>query len=265
MSKPEEPEAPLCCFCREPAILELAEAWSDHAFMLDACCSAAHETAVEEMNHDPAWARALVRTIDAEALLGGSLRRVGDDGRGEMLLDWQLVLQPVTFRAAAAFVRRFHAHCGAPAGWRFGSAVWNGRTMLGVVMVGRPVARGFNDRDMVEVNRLCIRRDVPASLRWNACSKLYGWAAAEAERRGYTRIITYTHDDEPGVSLRAAGWQQEAQIRGRSWNTRCRARTDRAAPVDKVRWTRALHPRGPAPPRRKEPARLMPMHLGGEA
>jgi hypothetical protein len=233
--------------------------------MLEACCPAAYETAVSEMNDDPASARAMLRAIDAEALLGCSLRRVTDDGHGGMLLDWKLVLQPVAFRVAAAFVRQHHTHCGAPAGWRFGSAVWNGMTMIGVVMVGRPVARGFGDRGMVEVNRLCIRRDVPAALRWNACSKLYGWAAAEAERRGYPRIITYTRENEDGASLRAAGWVREARVRGRSWNSRARARTDRDALVDKNRWSRALRPRAPAGPRQSTPAKLMPMHLGSEA
>lgn len=258
-------ERPTCPFCGEPAFLEFAEAWSDHRFMLETCCEAAYETAVSEMNDDPAWARTMLLAIDAEALLGARLRRVTDDGHGDMLLDWKLVLQPVTFRVAAAFVRQHHAHCGAPAGWRFGSAVWNGMTMVGVVMVGRPVARGFGDRGMVEVNRLCVRRDVSAALRWNACSKLYGWAAAEAERRGYARVVTYTREDEDGASLRAAGWIREAHVRGRSWNSRTRARTDRAAPVDKNRWCRALHPRAPVRPRPAMPAKLMPMHLGSEA
>ena len=65
-----------------------------------------------------------------------------------------------------------------------------------------------------EVNRLCIRRDTAAALRWNAASMLYGWCAREAARQGWRKIITYTRVDEPGTSLRAAGWNQEGQRKG---------------------------------------------------
>ncbi len=71
-------------------------------------------------------------------------------------------------------------------------------------MTGNPVARAFMGRGIVEMNRLCVRRDVPAALRWNAASLLYGRAAREAERRGAQRIITYTRADETGVSLHAS-------------------------------------------------------------
>lgn len=131
-------------------------------------------------------------------------------------------------------------------------------------MVGNPVARGLMGRGTVEVNRLCIRRDVPRALAWNACSRLYSWAAREAEARGFERIVTYTRDDEDGGSLRAAGWVRDARVRGRSWNGRTRARTDRAPPIDKHRWSRALRPRRPAlrPP---APPAIMPLTLDAAA
>jgi len=232
--------------------------------MIETCCPATYEAAVADMNDDPVWARALLCALGAAALLGGNLRRVTDDGSGRLLLDWKLELRAVTFSVAAAFVHRHHAHCEAPVGWRFGAAVWNGLTLIGVVMVGWPVARGFRDKGKVEVNRLCVRRDVPTPLRWNACSKLYGWAAAEAERRAYTSIITYTRADEDGASLRAAGWVKEASVRGRSWSGPNRVRTERAAPIDKDRWVRMLHPRVPPTRRSPSPTKLIPMHLGEE-
>lgn len=243
-------------------MLELAEAWSDHAFMLETCCLASHEAASHSMADDPGWARGLLRRLGAEELLsGGRLRRVADDGCGQLLLDWNLVVRPVRFAVAAGFVRRHHVHCGAPTAWRFGACITNGPTLLGVVMVGNPIARSFNGRGMVEVNRLCVRRDVPAALRWNACSRLYAWACKEAERRGFVRVITYTRADEDGASLRAAGWTKEARVRGRSWNSRTRARADRGPPVDKDRWSRALKPCRPRPNRRPLPPSIAPLHL----
>ncbi|MCR0984050.1 XF1762 family protein [Roseomonas populi] len=235
----------ICCHCGEPAVLELAEAWSDHAFQLETCCLTAYEEVCAGMAEDPAWARDLLRHLGAEVLLGHGLRRVADTGCGQLLLDWNPEIRPVSFACAADFVRRHHAHNAAPTAWRYGAAIANGSTLLGVVMVGNPVARGLMGRGMVEVNRLCIRRDIPRALAWNACSQLYGWAAREAEARGFERIVTYTRADEEGGSLRAVGWIREAQVRGRSWNSPTRARTDRAPLIDKHRWSRALKPRHP--------------------
>ncbi len=52
---------------------------------------------------------------------------------------------------------------------------------------------------------------------------------------GYRRLVTYTLASEPGTSLRAAGWQEVAQVRGRSWNCTSRPRATRST-VDKRRW-----------------------------
>ena len=117
--------------------------------------------------------------------------------------------------------------------------------MLGVVTVGNPVAPALCSRGMLEVNRLCIRRDVPRALAWNAASMLYGWSAREAERRGWSHIVTYTRADEDGASLVAAGWQREAIVRGRGWHSSRRQRTNRNGWIDKVRWGRTLRPKTP--------------------
>ena len=257
-----EPFEPgLCRYCGEPPVLEIAEAWSDHAFLLDTCCLAAHEEASAGMADDPAWARDLLRQLGAEELLGHRLRRVADTGCGQLLLDWKPAIRPVSFAAAAGFVRRHHAHNAAPTAWRYGAAIANGPTWLGVVMVGNPVARGLMGRGIVEVNRLCLRRDVPRALAWNACSQMYGWAAREAAARGFTGIVTYTREDEDGGSLTAAGWSLEARIRGRSWSSGSRVRVDRGPPVDKNRWSRSLRPLIKVQRRSASPA-MMPLTLG---
>jgi len=181
--------------------------------------------------------------MDVEMFTGHQLRRLADDGVGSLVLDWQLQARPIAFKAACAFVRTHHAHCGPPVTARFSLSAWNGATLVGVAMTGNPVARAFMGRSIVEVNRPCVRRDVPAALRWNAASLLYGRAAREAERRGFQRIITYTRADETGVSLHAAGWLQEANVRGRAWHNARRSRSNTNALIDKVRWSRTLRPR----------------------
>ena len=194
-----------CLFCGEPERIGLHEIWPDHRFVLEACCADHHDQVVSEMADDPAWGRWLLRRMGAEDLTGHRLRRLADDGGSGMLLDWQLTLRPVSFHVVRAFIARHHAHCGPPVAWRFGHGVANGQRLLGVVAIGNPVARALCGRGIVEVNRLCIRRDVPPALAWNAASMLYGWSARAAERQGWSRIITYIRADEDGTTLKASG------------------------------------------------------------
>jgi hypothetical protein len=209
--------------------------------MFETCCEPRHELLVQEMNGDPEWARHLLRTLGIEALCGRALRRVADTGYGAMLLDWQLRIGPgLGYAQTRAFIARFHGHCRPPRIWRFDAAIHNGPTLLGVAVVGNPSAPGLMGRGILEVNRLCLRRDLPDVLRWNAASMLYGWCAREAKRRGWCKIITYTRCDEPGTTLRAAGWARETRVRGRGWHSSRRARSNANAWVDKVRWGREL-------------------------
>jgi len=240
---PLPPSAPVrCWFCGGPEVLELAEMWG-HRFMWETCCEGLHESLCQEVADDPAWGRELLRRLGAEALTGHRLRRVADDGGAGLVLDWQLRVRAVAFGTAQAFVRRHHAHCGPPVAARFCWSAWNGPTCIGVAMTGNPVAPAYNGRGVVEVNRLCIRRDAAPALAWNAASLLLGAAAREAERRGFCRIITYLRLDERGASFVAAGWLRDAAVRGRGWHSALRSRSNTNAFVGKVRWSRTLRPR----------------------
>ncbi|MGI4943921.1 MAG: XF1762 family protein [Janthinobacterium lividum] len=146
--------------------------------------------------------------------------------------------------------------------WRFGMSIWNGWQMIGVATVGNPVARAFNGRGVVEVNRLCVRRAVPALLRWNAASMLYGQCARSAEGSGWLRIITYTREDEDGTSLRAAGWTKEGPAGGGGWHSAARACANRNAFIRKVRWARLLRPPVKRPTFHKIPVPAAPLCIG---
>lgn len=73
----------------------------------------------------------------------------------------------------------------------------------------------------LEVTRLCT------TGHRNACSFLYGAAARAAFALGYRRIGTYILKREPGTSLAAAGWKLIGEVKGRSWSTPSRLRTDK--------------------------------------
>ena len=124
-----------------------------------------------------------------------------------------LSVQPITFAEACAFIRMHHRHHDPPVGWLFGCAVNDGSKVVGVATVGRPVARMLQDGYTAEVNRLCTD-GTP-----NVASMLYGacWRAAKA--LGYRRLITYILAEEPGTTLKAAGWRYVGQRGGGSWHT----------------------------------------------
>lgn len=124
-----------------------------------------------------------------------------------------LTIVPVTFRQACAYVAELHRHHKPPRGHKFSIGVADETGELrGVAMIGRPVARAYDDGRTAEVNRTCTD-----GYR-NANSMLYGAAWRAAKAMGYTRMITYTQEGETGASLRGAGWQVVGERKARgSW------------------------------------------------
>lgn len=238
-----------CPFCGEPQIAEVFEIWSDHSFMLDTCCLAMKEWMDRELSDEAEVSTrrsSSTQTRDwLDQYTGAPVRRVAEH-EGQLLLDYNLSIQPVTLAEARAFVFNHHRHRRKPPrGWRYGAAIFNGSTRLGVVMVGRPVSRVLDGtKAIVEVNRLCLDFGLPAPLRWNACSMAYTWAAREAEAKGWSKIITYTRTDEDGGSLRACGWIPAGFTKGRQWGTEKRPREESEV-SDRTRWEKVLHPRRP--------------------
>nr|WP_199565773.1 XF1762 family protein [Spongiactinospora rosea] len=113
-----------------------------------------------------------------------------------------------------------HRHLGPPPGAKFAIGVATTEALVGVVMVGRPVARAFDDGLTAEVTRLATD-GTP-----NACSALLGAAWRTARAMGYRRLITYTRAGEPGTSLHAAGLRRVADRPPRpGWNPPARPRT----------------------------------------
>lgn len=117
---------------------------------------------------------------------------------------------PVTLREANAFIAQHHRHHPGVRGQKFSIGVAQHDKLVGVVVVGRPVAIGVDWRVVAEATRVCT------DGTRNACSFLYARAARAAQAMGYRKIQTYIGADEEGTSLRAAGWECEATVRGRA-------------------------------------------------
>jgi hypothetical protein len=145
----------------------------------------------------------------------------------------RLTIRPITVKEAQAFVRQYHRHHKPPCGCRFALAVVDAEgAWHGVAMANRPVSRVLDDGLTLEVSRCCTD-GTP-----NACSKLYGAVRRVAQAMGYRKVVTYTLPEEGGASLRGAGYQQMALIKGHSWHTptQGRNRTDDHPQGDKWRW-----------------------------
>lgn len=137
---------------------------------------------------------------------------------------------------ANAFITKHHRHHKPVVGHRFSIALWlQDAVQVGVVIVGRPVARMTDQRRVVEATRLCT------DGTRGACSALYAAAARAAKEIGYDKIQTFILDSEPGTSLRAAGWVFEQTSSGGDWNVPSRGgrRTDQPQ-CAKQRWARIL-------------------------
>lgn len=144
-----------------------------------------------------------------------------------------LNLQPITYGEACAFIAEHHRHHLPPQGWKFGIAVNDGTSVVGVVTIGRPVARGLDNGFTLEVTRCCT------DGTRNAASMLYGAAWRAAKALGYRRLVTYTLIDEHGTSLTAAGYRPLYTTAGGSWDCESRPRVQKAPTGQKRLWEAA--------------------------
>jgi hypothetical protein len=144
-----------------------------------------------------------------------------------------LEIVPIDFAEANEFVRLLHRHHKpVAAGYKFCIGVSDGEKIVGVAIVGLPVARKLMDEWTLEVRRTCT------DGTRNANSILYGAAWRAARALGYRKLITYTLPEEGGASLKGAGWKCLGECGGGSWNRPNigRLRVDLHPMQRKLRW-----------------------------
>src|SRR5574343_677511 len=95
------------------------------------------------------------------------------EGRGEM----KYTIQPITLLEANEFIKAHHRHHGKVQGHKFSIALNDGQEIIGVAVIGRPVARVLVNGWTLEVTRLCVLEGFK-----DACSMLYAaaWRATRA-------------------------------------------------------------------------------------
>ena len=146
-----------------------------------------------------------------------------------------MIIVPITLKSANEFVILHHRHHKPAQGHKWSIGLIENNEIVGVAIVGRPVARGSDNGLTAEVTRLCTN-----GIK-NGCSMLYGAAARVAKEMGYVKIQTYILDSELGISLKATGWKMETVTAGGQWKYTGGAERRTDQPTEKKhRWAKEL-------------------------
>lgn len=148
-------------------------------------------------------------------------------------LTGKMRLAPISVKAALKLVRAWHRHLPDLQGGLFAVQVRDGETCIGVGVFGNP-SRVWQDSGRGVISR------VATEGAENACSMIYGSLCRAAKALGYHEAWTYTLPDEPGTSLRAAGFVDMGLTDGGEWSRPSRYRAKAVRPEQKRRWVRRL-------------------------
>lgn len=145
-----------------------------------------------------------------------------------------LTVVPISLTEANYFVSQYHRHHQPVPGAKFCVAVACGEKIVGVAIVGRPIARMADDGWTLEVNRTCTDGTK------NVNSALYGACRRAAFALGYRKLVTFTLPSEGGTSLRAAGWKCLGEAGGGRWSREGRPRVDIHPLQRKLKWESSI-------------------------
>lgn len=140
-----------------------------------------------------------------------------------------LSVRPCTVKRALPFIRQVHRRLPKLQGAMWAVGAFVGGEMIGVAVVGNP-ARKLQD------DTLAVLRVAVIEGHRNGCSILYGACSRAARAMGAENLVTYTHGDEHGTSLKAAGWIDGGLTDGGDWDRPSRPRQLALDPDPKRRW-----------------------------
>ncbi len=145
-----------------------------------------------------------------------------------------MIVAPCTVKAAKKKVSEWHRHLPDIQGGLFAAQIVDSAgNCLGVGLAGNP------SRVWQKEAKLVISR-VATQGHENACSALYGALCRAAKALGYREVWTYTLPEEPGTSLRAAGFMDMGLTAGGEHSRESRPRKPAVRPEPKRRWRRVL-------------------------
>ena len=139
-------------------------------------------------------------------------------------------VRPLSVKAAIRLIKEIHRRLPKVQGGLWAVSARTGEKVVGVALVGRP-ARMLEQRFVLAVSRVAVREGFP-----NVCSMLYGACSRAAKAMGANGLVTYTHADELGTSLRASNWIDDGLTDGGEWDRPSRPRLPGVDAEQKRRW-----------------------------
>lgn len=139
----------------------------------------------------------------------------------------------MTVRGAVRATALWHRHLKNVQGGLFAAGVLADGRLVGVALAANPAKVWQGTR------RFVIARVATLETK-NACSMLYGALCRAGQAIGYLEAWTYTLPEEPGTSLRAAGFEDMGFTDGGEHDRKTRPRKPAVRPDPKRRWRRIL-------------------------
>ena len=147
----------------------------------------------------------------------------------DMSNNW--IVKPISLKEANKFINKYHRHNKGIQGYKFAIAVLENNVMIGVGVVGRPVARLLDDGWTAEITRVCTNGTK------NLNSFIYSRLVKICKLMGYKKVITYTLAKESGASLKAIGAKLDCICGNNTWNRPNRTRNEQNVYKEiKYRW-----------------------------
>ena len=145
---------------------------------------------------------------------------------------------PLTLKDANKFVNQYHRHNKDCRGHRFSIGAIYKDELVGVAIVGRPIARKLDQKLIAEVLRNCVKPTAPKGT----CSFLYSKVIQVWQVLGGKKVITYTLETEKGSSLKAVSFKDVSKtpVFKNGWTNRKNRILPETQKVRKVRWEKEL-------------------------
>ncbi len=150
-----------------------------------------------------------------------------------------MIIVPLTLRVANDFIEKWHRHSCRTSndGGKYAIGLEHEGELVGVAIVGRPIARLLAIDGAAELLRLCTS---PAAPKGSG-SKLYSRAKRIWQLMGGTKFHTYTLTAEGGATMRGAGVHEGVAAGGKQWSNAKRPRAIKAIYDEpKFRWSEEL-------------------------
>ena len=141
--------------------------------------------------------------------------------------------KPIKISDANKFISQYHRH-SAPLrlGGEISIGLFENGELIGVGMMGRPVARHLCNGETIEIRRTCVKIGFK-----NANSQMYARLRRIAHAIGYKKIITYTLQKESQSTLKAIGATIDCpEIEMQSWSKKRNRKHRHVYDEKKIRW-----------------------------